>query len=87
MAASTTPDEAVRTLTLPVVKGSETNKTIRFREAGVEASKSSILVWANKDLLDQLGADNVKDLTVVLSATKSKPGVVVEPPLEAGASS
>ena len=82
MAATSTPDETVRTITLPVCQGSETAKTIRFYEAGVEAKNSQALFWASKALLEQLGADSVKHLTITVTAVKTKPGVVVTPPVE-----
>jgi hypothetical protein len=82
MAATSTPD-TVRTITLPVVQGSETAKTIRYYEAGVEAKNSPVLFWASKALLEQLGAESVEDLTIMVTATKTDPGITVDPPLEA----
>ena len=71
MADPTQPDTITCTLTIPVVQGSETAKTIRFYEAGVEAKSSSVLFWVNKDLVAQLGAESVADLTITVTATKT----------------
>jgi hypothetical protein len=73
------------TSTLDVVHGSETAKTVRYYEAGVESTSSQVLFWANKDLLAQLGADSVEDLTITVTAVKGKPSITVDPPLEAPA--
>jgi hypothetical protein len=68
---------------VPLVKGSETTKTVRFTEAGVDAKKSTALLWIDKSILTMLDAESAGDLTITVTATKSEPGIAVDPPLEA----
>jgi hypothetical protein len=84
MAASTPTTDVVRTITVPLVKGTETAQTVRFIEAGkADAKNSAALLWLDKAVLELLGAQDASDLTVTITAVKGEPGIVVFPPAEA----
>jgi hypothetical protein len=42
-----------------------------------------VLFWVNKALVAQLGTDSIEDLTITVTATKTAPGITVDPPLPA----
>lgn len=69
------------TITVPVVKAHDTANTVRFYEADSKGkpNKSGTALWMFTQLLEQAGIDrDVSDLTVTITGTKTKPGILID---------